>query len=77
VNAEYSFTEAEVACSLDNGQLAKVSLCHDFYALGRDLWWVSQDTSRTYWIGYYDTGTYFKANDSLEMVLQKFLSCLD
>jgi hypothetical protein len=77
VNAEYSFTEAEVACSLDNGQLAKVSLCHDFYALGRDLWWVSQDTSRTYWIGYYDTGTYFKANDSLEMVLQKFLLCLD
>jgi hypothetical protein len=55
-NSLASFTEAEVACSRDNGQLAKVSLCRDFYALGRDLWWVAQDQSMTYWIGYYDTG---------------------
>ena len=51
------FTAAEVACSLENGQLMKVATCHDFYALGRDLWWDSQDLSNTYWMGYYDTGT--------------------
>jgi hypothetical protein len=30
--------------------------------LGRDLWWVSQNVSNTYWIGYYDTGRQWKIN---------------
>jgi hypothetical protein len=60
--AKVAFTEAEVSCSRENGQLARVSICHDFYALGRDLWWVSQNVSNTYWIGYYDTGRQWKIN---------------
>jgi len=51
-----SFTSAEVACSSDNGKLIKVSTCRDFYALGRDLWYDSENVLNTYWMGYYDTG---------------------
>jgi hypothetical protein len=49
------FSAAEVACSVDNGRLLKVSNCHDFYALGRDLWEESPLNS-TYWMGYFSTG---------------------
>ena len=55
-NALATFTQAELRCSAENGKLATVNICHDFYALGRDLWWVSQSASSIYWIGYYNTG---------------------
>jgi hypothetical protein len=51
-----TFTQAEVACSVENGRLAQVTTCHDFYALGRDLWWELPNPSSVYWIGYYGVG---------------------
>jgi hypothetical protein len=56
IDSQTTFTQAEVECSKENGQLAKVTTCYEFYALGRDLWWVRQDVNSLYWMGYYDTG---------------------
>jgi hypothetical protein len=61
-SAPASFTQAEVACSSENGRLLQISTCHDFYALGRDLWLEMQDMSSTYWMGYYSTGKDKKRN---------------
>ena len=71
-----TFTAAEVACSVENGRLLKISTCQDFYALGRDLWWDSQDNSSTYWMGYYDTGRK-NVNQNLQMQIKvNYHKCL-
>jgi hypothetical protein len=54
--AAAKFTQAKVQCSADNGRLLHIATCHDFYALGRDLWFELQDISSSYWLGYYSTG---------------------